>query len=61
MTIPATIGRCKKAEREEIIMARKAGRISSRSGAYRDRTGDLRLAKPRNPAASCRAVPVKRL
>ncbi len=29
----------------EVVMVRAAGRTSIGSGAYRDRTGDLRLAK----------------
>ena len=29
----------------EVVMAREARRTSIGSGAYRDRTGDLRLAK----------------
>jgi len=35
-----------KDEPTETIMARAAGRIWVGSGAYRDRTGDLQLAKP---------------
>jgi mevalonate pyrophosphate decarboxylase len=45
----AGVGRCgqdRKTNRSKSSWPASAGRTSSGSGAYRDRTGDLRLAKP---------------
>ena len=35
-----------KDDPNEVVMPREAGQTSFGNGAYRDRTGDLRLAKP---------------